>query len=81
MEPGRLTQPVALLDLIPTLLRDLGLRQRASAAGRPIDAVARKAPDVPAYLPETTYSPESMPEVHVRDEDLTAKALAAMGYL
>jgi arylsulfatase A-like enzyme len=77
-----MSQPVGLLDLMPTLLADMGLRQGAGAAGRPIDPVARQLDDGPEYLPGTTHSPEPVPDArHVRDEDLTAKALAAMGYL
>ncbi|MFK3979421.1 alkaline phosphatase family protein [Micromonospora sp. NPDC050397] len=81
--PGRHPDPVALHDVIPTLLHDLGLRQPGSVAGRPIPAVTAQHPDVQPYLPDvaSVRTPGDPDPRRVRDDDLTAKALAAMGYL
>lgn len=79
---GRMTEPVALQDLMPTLLHDLRLRQPAAVDGRPIDVLMGQAADALPNLPDSAHTPVTVsPSRHIRDEDVTAKALAAMGYL
>lgn len=81
--PRRLTEPVALCDLAPTLFHDLGLRYPASISGRPIPDVLAHGPEPLPFLPDPT-APEPSPRDaarSLREDDLTTHALKSMGYL
>jgi arylsulfatase A-like enzyme len=80
---GRRDEPVALCDLAPTLLHDLGLRYPAAVHGRPVADVLGTGTGPLPFLPDP-----GAPEPHPRDtarslreDDLTARTLSAMGYL
>ncbi|GAA3966882.1 alkaline phosphatase family protein [Actinomadura viridis] len=82
LSPGRRDTPVALADLVPTLLHDLGLSHPAGIDGRPLPELYDAAPPVP-FLPEDDDRPAA-PDDEVRllaEDDATARTLSAMGYL
>jgi predicted AlkP superfamily phosphohydrolase/phosphomutase len=82
VSPGRLGAPVALCDLVPTLLHDLGLRQPAAAHGRPV-ATVREGGSGPLPFLDDARAPASSPDTgrSLREDDHTARALSSMGYL
>lgn len=86
--PGRRTALVALEDLMPTLFEELGLTFPAAVHGRPVQwggADGGRAYLVPEPGPAQTApagGPGEAAEVaRLSEEDLTTKALGAMGYL
>lgn len=80
---GRYSEPVALEDLVPTVLHDLGLRQPANVPGRPIGSLIERKPDLLPFLPDSSAPPASHREqaTYARDQSTTARTLAAMGYM
>jgi predicted AlkP superfamily phosphohydrolase/phosphomutase len=83
---GRLSEPVPIVDLIPTLLADLGVGWPSSVHGKPVlDAFAREAVPTTAqtYAELEAWRAPAAREEHVsRAEDAyTAQRLREMGYI
>lgn len=80
---GRYDSSVALVDLAPTLLHELGLRFPASVHGRPLAEALRSGRDPLPFLTDAAAAPALVRDStrHLRDDDLTTKTLSAMGYL
>ncbi|MFL6137251.1 MAG: alkaline phosphatase family protein [Frankiaceae bacterium] len=78
---GRRSTPIALHDLMPTLLHALDLRQPAEALGRP-DPLLLPNSALP-WLPDPAASAAGADRSseRVRDHELTAEILSTMGYL
>ncbi|MEV1156010.1 alkaline phosphatase family protein [Micromonospora chokoriensis] len=83
VSPGPHPDPVALCDLAPTLLADLGLRFPAAVHGRPIPEVLEANGSPLPYLPDPGAPEASAADTAriLHEDDLTARSLSAMGYL
>jgi predicted AlkP superfamily phosphohydrolase/phosphomutase len=91
LAPGRRSGPVPLTDLMPTLMAGLGLTFPAGVDGRPLqwDGERSGVDFLPAEPAAASGAPTGagMPTAsgpataRLGEEDLTAKALGAMGYL
>ncbi|MFE5121593.1 alkaline phosphatase family protein [Streptomyces sp. NPDC056669] len=87
LAPGRRTAPVALADLMPTLLAEAGLTFPAAVHGRPLQWDGRDGADggraflAPGETASAVASGGAEETARLSEEDLTAKALGAMGYL
>ncbi|ARF65162.1 hypothetical protein B1H20_29950 [Streptomyces violaceoruber] len=80
---GRREEPVALCDLAPTLLHDLGLRHPAAVHGRPVPEVLDAGAGPLPFLPDPGAPAPHPKDIarSLREDDLTARTLSAMGYL
>jgi len=82
VRPGRLAAPVRIVDMVPKLLTDLGLRTPASVHGRPVAAALAGDVAVPPPLPERAGDPTTTATGDSAAEDAyTAARLREMGYL
>jgi predicted AlkP superfamily phosphohydrolase/phosphomutase len=82
-KPARLSEPVSIVDVIPTLLADLGVGWPAGVHGEPV-LDAFDAGSVPAgaeqYLEQDQPAPDHEPASRAEDE-YTARMLREMGYI
>lgn len=83
VQPARLSEPVPIVDVIPTLLADLGVGWPAGVHGEPV-LDAFDAGSVPAgaerYLEHDQPAPDQQPASRSEDE-YTARMLREMGYI
>jgi predicted AlkP superfamily phosphohydrolase/phosphomutase len=85
VSPARLSEPVSIVDVVPTLLADLGVGWPAGVHGEPV-LDAFDAGSVPAgaerYLEHDQPAPDHEHEHASRSEDeYTARMLREMGYI
>jgi len=85
--PGRLPHPVRLVDLMPTLLAELGAGWPAGVHGRPVDAALDPAVPLPASLPMSPPpagggpAGRAGPAAGGGEDEYTSRRLREMGYL
>lgn len=89
--PGRLPHPVRLVDLMPTLLAELGAGWPAGVHGRPVDVALDPAVPLPASLsmsPPAAGGPagggpagRAGPAACGGEDEYTSRRLREMGYL
>jgi predicted AlkP superfamily phosphohydrolase/phosphomutase len=82
VRPGRLAGTVPLVDLMPTLLADLGAGWPADIDGLPVVAALRPDVDIPAQLEDAEQSARPAAMAGSRTEDTyVSDRLREMGYI
>lgn len=81
VRPQRLSGPVRLVDLMPTLLSDIGAGWPGSIDGRPLDGVLDPALPPPPHVEDAGAGNGSAPAPASAEDEYTSQRLREMGYL